>query len=209
MCRSYRITTWDGLPERLSDLRQYVRRTVGDVDGVDDVELVASELAANAIRHSRSGSPGGSFVLQLVDFSDAWHIRVDDQGGPNSVGPGQKDEDDEAGRGLPVVSALARAWGVVGDQNGRAVWAEVPFPIEEAPMLQEGDVVRVQDEPELSIVVQSPHEAASCLPENTPDIDICCVPVALVRTPTPEEPEGALRWVKASDVRIVTDRCPA
>ena len=160
---SYWATTFDGLPERLSDVRQYALKVLGDVPGIDDVVLVISELAANAIRHSVSGDPGGSFTLHLAEFADSWHLRVDDMGGPSGPKPGHPDDDEEAGRGLPVVAALARAWGVVGDQNGRAVWAEVAFPVPEAEAkFQTGDVVRVQEEPNLSAVVQSPGRASSC-----------------------------------------------
>src|SRR5947209_5642797 len=109
MCRSYWVTTWEGVPERLADIRQYLRHILGDVDGGNDVVLVASELAANAIRHSKSGSAGGSFVLQVAAFTDCWHVRVDDQGGPGSPMLEDAEDTDETGRGLPMVAALARA----------------------------------------------------------------------------------------------------
>ncbi|MEY9861530.1 anti-sigma regulatory factor (Ser/Thr protein kinase) [Catenulispora sp. GAS73] len=202
--------TFDGLPERLSDVRQYLHRVLGDVDGVDDVVLVASELAGNAIRHSASGKPGGSFVLQVAEFTDAWHVRVDDQGSLGSPSPKDTEEADEAGRGLPVVAALTRAWGVIGDSKGRTVWAEIPYPKDDIEAeFYEGDAVRVREELALSIVVQPPHQAASCLPDAVPELHIFCVPVALVRTLTPDEPEGVLHWVEASALRVVTDKCPA
>lgn len=125
---SYWAMTFDGVPERLSDVRRCVLKIFGDVPGMDDVVLVVSELAANAIRHSVSGGPDGCFTLHMVEFTDAWHLRIEDMGGPNSPKTGNPDDDEEAGRGLPVVAALARAWGVVGDRSGRAVWAEVAFP---------------------------------------------------------------------------------
>ena len=37
----------------------------------------------------------------------------------------------EAGRGLALVAALSHAWGVLGDQYSRAVWAEILFPVED------------------------------------------------------------------------------
>jgi hypothetical protein len=37
-------------------------------------------------------------------------------------------EDVEAGRGLTLVAALSSAWGVLGDQTGRAVWVEILIP---------------------------------------------------------------------------------
>lgn len=55
MCHSYWVRTFKGQPEEVADVREFVRRVIGDVDGVDDVVLVVSELAGNAIRHSASG----------------------------------------------------------------------------------------------------------------------------------------------------------
>ena len=131
MCHSYWIMTFDGLPQRLSEMRQRIRKVLGDVDGVDDVVVVASELASNAIRHSRSGQPGGSFVLQIVEFTDVWHVRVEDQGGTRGFGTEDTEQGDETGRGLAVVAALSRAWGVMGGSAGRTVWAEIPYPKDE------------------------------------------------------------------------------
>jgi hypothetical protein len=35
----------------------------------------------------------------------------------------------EAGRGLALVAAVSQKWGVIGDCNARAVWAEIPYPV--------------------------------------------------------------------------------
>lgn len=145
MCHSYRTRTFEGLPEQVAEVREFVHWAVGDlVDGVDDVVLVASELAGNAIRHSLSGSPGGSFVLELAEFQDAWHVRVTDQGGSSNPASGPAAEADEAGRGLLIVIAVARAGGVIGDSTGRTVWAEIPYPKDDiATQVYEGGVMLV------------------------------------------------------------------
>lgn len=161
MSRSYSILTFDGLPERLADVREYVRQIVGDVDGVDDVVLVVSELAGNAIRHSLSGCPGGSFVLEVAEFRDAWHVRVTDQGGRADPTSGTAADGDETGRGLPVVIALARAWGVIGDSAGRTVWAEIPFPEDAVEAEFYESLEQGHTAPALSLVVQALHRAAS------------------------------------------------
>lgn len=60
-----------------------------------------------------------------------------------------------------------------------------------------GDVVRVRDEDVLSVIVLPTNGPAQCEPEGIPDVTICCVPIALVRTP----PDGeTLRWVEISDL---------
>lgn len=56
---AYWSMTFPGLPEQLSEVRQFTLKVLGDDPGVDDVLLVTSERATNAIRHSFSGEPGG------------------------------------------------------------------------------------------------------------------------------------------------------
>lgn len=131
------LRTFEGLPEHLTKVREFARLVVGDRDGADLMEMVVSELAGNAIQHSRSGEPGGKFALQVLDFQDRWHIQVFDQGGPtvpricelmSIESPEDLDklgDEAEAGRGLAMVAAVSSAWGVVGDGTSRAVWAEI------------------------------------------------------------------------------------
>jgi len=85
---------------------------------VDDVALVASELATNALAHA--GTPftvsltayAGTVVLAVKDGSSASPVRVDAQ----VLSP--------AGRGVAIVEDLSREWGVVADtEAGKSVWA--------------------------------------------------------------------------------------
>lgn len=134
---SYWSKTFDGLPECVSEAREFTRQAIGDDEGVDLVELVASELAGNAVRHSDSGKPGGQFTLRLATFGNRWQVRVDDAGGPRaphvcSPKPIESLDDldgfgdeVEAGRGLALVAAVSSRWGVLGDEAGRAVWVEI------------------------------------------------------------------------------------
>lgn len=127
---SYFSFSFHGRPEYIHEVRCWTAKSLGDLPGVDDVVLIASELATNAIQHTVSGEPGGTFTLHLATFTDRWQVRVDDQGGstfPHVLAADER-QDDEAGRGLSLVAALANTWGVLGDQYARAVWAEVLFP---------------------------------------------------------------------------------
>jgi anti-sigma regulatory factor (Ser/Thr protein kinase) len=120
---SYVSIYFPGEAVYLSEVRRFTAKVLGDVPGVDDVVQIASELAANAILHTASGEEGGTFTLHLATFSDRWQVRVDDQGGETFPSVCTAGEDDGAGRGLAVVAALSRCWGVLGDSYSRAVWA--------------------------------------------------------------------------------------
>jgi serine phosphatase RsbU (regulator of sigma subunit)/anti-sigma regulatory factor (Ser/Thr protein kinase) len=88
----------------------------------DSTGLMVSELVTNAVRHSHSRP----VELRLVR-GDTLLCEVDDDDHelPTllSVGPG-----DEFGRGLRVVSTLAREWGTSRTGAGKTVWFELTLP---------------------------------------------------------------------------------
>ncbi|HSK22198.1 MAG TPA: ATP-binding protein [Egicoccus sp.] len=76
-------------------------RTCGVNDTtIDDLSLVVSELATNAVRH---GS-GARMRLVVARIGDTIDLRIDDDGPPSDP----PDAPDGAGRGLAIVRALAR-----------------------------------------------------------------------------------------------------
>ncbi len=88
----------------------------------DPTELLVSELVTNAVRHSH----GRPVDLRLVR-GDTLLCEVDDDDHdlPTllNTGPG-----DEIGRGLRVVSTLAREWGTSRTKAGKTVWFEMTLP---------------------------------------------------------------------------------
>jgi serine/threonine-protein kinase RsbW len=94
---------------------------------IDALELLASELAANAVSHSRSGHPGGTFTVRATLYPGdyAW-VEVIDEGGPWAAGK----NDEEHGRGLTVVAAIAGDgnWGIEGDDSCRIAWFRLDWP---------------------------------------------------------------------------------
>jgi len=86
----------------------------------DEVILCASELAANAVIHSRSRLPGGTFTFRAkISPGDYAWVEVEDDGGPST--PAIRDS---IGRhGLDIVRALATDWGIDGDHTIHTMWA--------------------------------------------------------------------------------------
>jgi serine/threonine-protein kinase RsbW len=98
------------------------------LDGVDastagDVVLVVSELAANAIAHSDSGLPGGTFTVRLFRRPGQVHVEVWDQG---SAWDGELARSARHPHGLYLVTALSAACGTApGPGRSRRVWARI------------------------------------------------------------------------------------
>jgi serine/threonine-protein kinase RsbW len=110
-----------GSPEQVGNVRRAIRFYLGSCPAADDVTLVVSELATNAIVHSRSGH-GGTFVVR-AELHSAWvWIEVEDAGG-EWIDRGH----DDRPHGLAVVDELAREWGRSNCPHGRTVWARVDF----------------------------------------------------------------------------------
>ncbi|MET8003769.1 ATP-binding protein [Nonomuraea glycinis] len=132
-----------GCPEILSDVRIYVTRwlvkelTEAAEDGelLDNLRLLATELAANAIKHSISGRwSKGSFRVRMWLGAEQVRVEVMDQGWWS--GPRLRNNPDEtSGRGLHILTAVATQWGVERRWLGRTVWFELPiqFPTDAHP----------------------------------------------------------------------------
>lgn len=108
-------------PREVARARRLVRGKLYDWNlpgAVESAELMVSELVTNAVRHARIRHVG----LRLVR-NDALLCEVtDDEPAPASL-LGAK-PDDEFGRGLRVVSRLARGWGSSSTALGKTVWFE-------------------------------------------------------------------------------------
>ncbi|MEU9579739.1 MULTISPECIES: ATP-binding protein [Streptomyces] len=91
------------------------------------VALLVGELAANAVRHGRV--PGRDFALRLTLDEPAGLARVEVVDASETPPPrtaGQAPVDDESGRGLVLVDALATRWGSCPREPiGKTVWAEL------------------------------------------------------------------------------------
>jgi anti-sigma regulatory factor (Ser/Thr protein kinase) len=89
----------------------------------DDLVLITSELATNAILHSRSGRPAGSFTVRVTLYPDdyAW-VEVIDQGGEWTS--------DQRRHGLTALASIAgdANWGIDGDEACHVAWFRLNWP---------------------------------------------------------------------------------
>ncbi|MFV2175211.1 ATP-binding protein [Actinomadura sp. LOL_016] len=109
----------------LAAVRAFVRGLLLTSPRLDDVELVASEIAGNAIRHAPSGGDGGRFLV-TVSLRPGWaRIAVSGSGtGRWNRSDVTKDGIDEYGRGLLVVAGCADRVGHEASAHGQTMWAE-------------------------------------------------------------------------------------
>lgn len=110
------------------------RWTATDAANVDGAELVLDELVTNAVLHSRTpvevlvGLRGNALRVAVADLS------------ADAPRPRSAAEEEENGRGLALVDALASRWGVLPrPARGKVVWAVLPAKAVPAPEPQAPD----------------------------------------------------------------------
>jgi anti-sigma regulatory factor (Ser/Thr protein kinase) len=109
--------------------REFTRSVLREWDfgsRADDVLLCVSELATNALVHGVP--PGRGFLLMLRrDMSGMLRVELHDSGdGEPHIAdrPGRGRDQEEGGRGLVLVDALADKWDVGRRDPGKIVWCE-------------------------------------------------------------------------------------
>ncbi|MGY1453751.1 ATP-binding protein [Streptomyces sp. SS8] len=111
-------------PESAASARRMIRAACAAWrldDLAEDGALIVSELVSNAVQHARRNSirvvierpETARLRIGVVDFSKAPPVR-------KAPGP-----DDEGGRGLALMAALADRWGTEPLPWGKRVWAEL------------------------------------------------------------------------------------
>lgn len=115
--------TYPGRPDQAGLVRRFTGFLLDEWPLVDEVVFAAAELSANAVRHTRSGRPGGSFAVEVRRWRDGAAIAVTDQGAAGAPRLGDADGLSESGRGLRAIQATARRLHWTGDAGGRTVIA--------------------------------------------------------------------------------------
>jgi KaiC/GvpD/RAD55 family RecA-like ATPase len=110
------------VPAAVPAARRFVTRVLtswGEDDLLFDAQLIASELATNALEHAVS-----PFRIRLRRGDAAVRIAVED------AAPARPQEriaglDAMSGRGVAIVAELAQRWGCDVGSDGKTVWAEI------------------------------------------------------------------------------------
>jgi anti-sigma regulatory factor (Ser/Thr protein kinase) len=116
-----------GRPYQVAQARRFVGRVLSGCPVADDAQLCASELASNAIRHTRTGQSGEFQVVVWRGMASVCVAVLDDGSDTTPTPtPGQAGTLAESGHGLLAVQALAAWWGHHtyrdGSTRGTAVW---------------------------------------------------------------------------------------
>lgn len=106
---------FDPRPQTLPQARAFIRTRTRGSARADDVELAASELATNAIRHART-----PFELSIEVAPKHIRVEVSDLSSrmPKLLKSGRRRH------GLEIVASIAERWGVDKLDDGKIVWAE-------------------------------------------------------------------------------------
>jgi anti-sigma regulatory factor (Ser/Thr protein kinase) len=113
-------------PSSVTRARHVVRDLLEEWDLAalgEDAQLGTSELVANAVRHARTE------LLLTVRSAEAVTISIRD-GDPQLRRPvtGEADTLAESGRGLHIVAAISRDWGITATEGGKTIWFTLARP---------------------------------------------------------------------------------
>lgn len=101
--------------EWLWAVRRFVAQALVGVASVDDIVLVASELATNVVRHA--GTP---FTVRVMNEGTRVRLEVSDG---SSIVPAIEDLKDSQ-HGLRLVNAFSETWGIEPTDEGKVIWVE-------------------------------------------------------------------------------------
>jgi Histidine kinase-like ATPase domain len=115
--------TFHGRAEEVRQVRREIADYLGGCPVADDIVLIASELAANAILHTQSR--GSTFTVRCHAGPGQVRIETEDLGGP-----WRRRNTGDRPHGLDIIEALTGpdGWGTEpAGTGGRTVWARLTW----------------------------------------------------------------------------------
>ena len=89
-----------------------------------ELDLVLTEVVANAVRHGTEGAP---LRLAATPKAEFLCVQVTDEGPGLVPRPGAMASDENGGFGLFIVERLTRRWGVTRENRRTRVWFEFDY----------------------------------------------------------------------------------
>ncbi|WP_067966422.1 ATP-binding protein [Nocardiopsis trehalosi] len=113
-------------------VREFLERSGPPRSLLDDAELAASELATNALLHSRSGQVGGVMTLFIRSGRDRVRVAVADQGEKRPEGvagsSAVREENGDYGRGKLIIESCTTRSGEYWTESTHVAWFEIDLP---------------------------------------------------------------------------------
>lgn len=132
--------TFPATPDQVGTARHWLEHTLTRTPGRIPDEttaaavLLLSEAATNALRHTASGTPGGTFRVHVHADRHRLTVVVQDAGGTTRPERVTSSIEDDDGRGLALVDAFADTWEPLPTGNGMVfTLALIPQPAGEHP----------------------------------------------------------------------------
>ena len=122
-----RSLTVPGRPEQAAAARQFAARALGPRHPhAETAVLLVSELVTNSLRHSASSDDGGTITITVITGpGELVRVEVTDDGAATVPMVHPVCGEDEGGRGMQLVSALASAWNCRREGSRTTTWFEL------------------------------------------------------------------------------------
>jgi len=141
-CQAPRVARWTrefpGEKDQVREIRYWIEDLLPECEALGDILLLASEVSANAVLHTRSGR-AGRFSVDVEWSPSLARVLVGDQGSPTAPATNAKKNGtrwvDECGRGLWLVNEMSDDWGTAAHPAGRCVWFDVHWQAKGGPPL--------------------------------------------------------------------------